>query len=482
MENKIWEGMIAKNTDKAVHRFTISIDIDKSLYLYDLCGTAAHVIGLSRIGIITDNELKKILYGLGKVKKNIEKGNIDTGLYEDIHSLVENELGKIIGDNAMKIHTGRSRNDQIVLDEKLFIKDAIIDILNKILILKKNIIKIAESKIDVIIPAYTHMQRAQPVLLSHYLMSYFQKLDRDTEGLFSNFESCDYMPLGAAACTGSGYKLDIKLLKKLLKFKELDYNSMDIVGNRDFIVDFIYSCSKIMLHLSSFCEDLIIYNSNEFSFIEIDDAFCTGSSIMPQKKNPDVLELVRGKSSLVMGNLMQLMVLLKGLPSTYNRDLQEDKKILFNACKETSDSVEIFSKLIEKIKFNSIKIKNDLEKGFLEATDIADYLVKKGEEFRKAHNTVGKIIRFCTGKKISFADLKLKELKKYSPFFENDVYKFVDINSCISNKKVDCGTGKDKVISSIESAKKKININDRKLKDLASRIPDFKKIIGYRNS
>ena len=479
MENKIWKGRIGKNTDEAVEKFTSSIDIDKNLYLYDLTGTAAHVIGLHRIGIITDMEFKEIISGLKKVKKSIEESNIDTGMYEDIHSLVENELSKTIGDAAMKIHTGRSRNDQVVLDEKLFIKDAIIDMLNKILALQKNIIKISQKVMDVIIPAYTHMQKAQPVLLSHYLMSYYQKFDRDKASFFSNFESCDFLPLGAAACTGSGYELDRKLLKNLLGFKYLDSNSMDTVGSRDFIIDFIYSCCKTMLHLSRFCEDLIIYNSSEFSFIEIDEAFCTGSSIMPQKKNPDVLELIRGKSSLVIGNLIQSMILLKGLSSTYNRDLQEDKKILFSAYRETASSVEIFSKLLEKIKFNTVKIKDSLKSSFLEATDIADYLVKKGESFRKAHNIVGKIVRSCINKKITFPDIKLEELKEYSPCFESDIYKYADIKSCISNKKVDCGTAKKQVILNIESGSKKIKSAEQELKSLTDRVPDFKKIIEY---
>ncbi|MDP3012235.1 MAG: argininosuccinate lyase [Candidatus Hydromicrobium sp.] len=479
MGNKIWKGRIEKNTDKTVDKFTCSIDVDKSLYLYDLTGTAAYAIGLNKIGIISDDELKKIIYGLKTVKKNIEEGSIDTGIYEDIHSLVESELGKIIGDAGMKIHTGRSRNDQVVLDEKLFVKDALIDIISKILALQGNILKIAESKIDIIIPAYTHMQKAQPVLLSHYFLSFFKKFERDTDNLFFNFETCDYMPLGAAACAGSGYKLDRKLLKELLEFKDLDSNSMDIVGNRDFIIDFIYSCSKIMLHLSRLCEDLIIYNTSEFSFIEIDEDFCTGSSIMPQKKNPDVLELIRGKSSLVIGSLMQSMILLKGLPSTYNRDLQEDKKILFSAYEETSASVEIFSKLLEKIKFNSIKINNALKEGFLEATDIADYLVKKGESFRKAHNIVGKIVRFCIDKKISFKDLEMEELKNYSPYFESDIHDMIEIQSCISSKKVECGTEKGQVILNIESGKKKIKDSGNKLKDLIKRTPKFEKIIKY---
>ena len=473
------EGRIEKNTDKTVDKFTCSIDIDKSLYLYDLTGTAAYAIGLNKIGIITDDEIGKILYGLKTVKRNIEEGSIDISLYEDIHSLVESELVKIIGDIGMKIHTGRSRNDQVVLDEKLFLKDALIDTISKILALQGNILKIAESKIDIIIPAYTHMQKAQPVLLSHYFLSFFKRFERDTESLFLNFETGDYMPLGAAACTGSGYKLDRKLLKELLEFKDLDSNSMDIVGNRDFLIDFIYSCSKIMLHLSRLCEDLIIYNTGEFSFIEIDEDFCKGSSIMPQKKNPDVLELIRGKSSLVIGSLMQSMILLIRKPSNFRRDLQEDKKILFSAYKETSDSIEIFSKLLKKIKFNSIKINNAVKEGFLEATDIADYLVKKGENFRKAHNIVGKIVRFCIDKKILFKDLEMKELKNYSPYFESDVYDMVKIQLCVSNKKVECGTERGQVILNIESGKKKIKGSGNKLKDLIKRTPKFEKIIKY---
>jgi len=479
MENKIWKGRISKNTDEAVDKFTSSINIDKELYLYDITGTAAHVMGLNKIGIITDVELKKIMTGLKKVKKNIETGQVDTAAYEDIHSLVENELGKIIGDIAMKIHTGRSRNDQVVLDEKLFIKEIIIDLLNKIIVLQKNILDISMKSTDIIMPAYTHMQKAQPVLLSHYMMSYFQNFDRDKESFFNDFEGIDFLPLGAAACAGSGYNLDRKFIKKILGFKYLDSNSMDTVGNRDFIMDFIYSCCKTMLHLSRFCEDLIIYNTGEFSFIEIDESFCTGSSIMPQKKNPDILELIRGKSSVVTGNLLQSAILLKGLPSTYNRDLQEDKKILLSAYRETSSSIEIFSKLLEKIKFNTAKIAVSLNDSFIEATDIADYLVKKGESFRRAHNIVGKIVKYCIDKKITINDLKLDKLKGYSACFGNDIYEYANIKSCISNKKTDCGTSKKQVILSIESSIKNIKSSELGLKKLKERIADFNKILKY---
>ncbi len=471
---KIWKGRINKDTNSNVEKFTSSLNVDKSLYMYDVMGTIAHVAGLKKIGIITDNELKKISKGLKEVTKKIKSEEIlVSDQYEDIHSLIEYELEKVIGELAKKIHTGRSRNDQIVLDEKLFAKDAIINTIDKVLSLQENIIKIAQKEIDIIIPAYTHMQKAQPVLLSHYLLSFFEKFNRNVRSLFRNFEDCDYLPLGAAACTGSGYELDRKLLKKLLKFKNTDSNSMDIVGNRDFIMDFIYSLSKIMLNLSRFCEDLIMFNTNEFSFIEIDEAFCTGSSIMPQKKNPDILELIRGKSSLIIGSLMQSMILMKGLPSTYNRDLQEDKKIMFGAYQETIDSIEIFSQLLKKIKFNKARIKESLSRGFLEATDIADYLVKKGESFRKSYNIVGKIVKNCVDNNISFGDLTIEELKNYSSYFSSDIYEMVKIESCISNRKVDCGTSKKNVLEKIESGKKIVNKLYSKQKRLFEQIPEL---------
>jgi len=480
--SKIWTGRIGKRTDKAVEEFTASISIDKKLYLYDITGTAAHVIGLNKIGIVSDAELKKIIAGLEKVKKKMELKEVkDIDNYEDIHSLVENELAGVIGKTAEKIHTGRSRNDQIVLDEKLFLKDALAGIISKIIFLQKNIIELADKEIDLVIPAYTHLQKAQPVLLSHYLLSFFERFKRDINKFYEIFELNDCLPLGAAACTGSGYKIDRKFLKKILKFKYSDSNSMDIVASRDSLLDFIYCCSLVMVHLSRFCEDLIIYSSSEFSYIDIDEAFCTGSSIMPQKKNPDILELTRGKSSIVIGNLMQILMLLKGLPTTYNRDIQEDKKVLFSAYEETYGSIEIFSKLLKKIKFNPLVIEDSLKKGFLEATDIADYLVKKGENFRKSHNIVGRIVKYCIENGIQSKDLTLKELNKYSPYFGKDFYEKIKIKSCINSKDVDCGTNKKQVAVKIESAKSAIKDWEGKLEGLYSRMPDFEELVRYNN-
>jgi len=475
---KIWKGRINSNSDIFAEKFTSSIYIDKELYLQDIVGTSAHVIGLSSIGIISTSELKEILKGLNKIKVMIEGSKIKFESYEDIHSLVEYELGNIIGETAAKIHTGRSRNDQIVTDELLFVKDAVVKTVSLLISLEEKIIEIAEDEKNTIFLAYTHMQKAQPVLLSHYLLSFFEKFKRNISSLFLNFEECDLLPLGAAACVGSGYEIDRVLLAEILKFKGKSSNSMDIVGSRDFIMDYIYTCSKIMLNLSRFCEDLIVYSTNEFSYIDIDESFCTGSSIMPQKKNPDILELIRGKSAVVAGNLVQFMMILKGLPSTYNSDLQEDKKILLSTFTETTKSIDVFTRLIGKIKFNYEIIKRNLETGFIEATDCADYLTRKGESFRKAHNITGKLVRYCMEKGIKLGEIPLLVLKEYSPCFDNDFYESIKIENCVGAKKVDCGTGKKTVVDKINSNKILISGYKKDLKGLAEKIPVFEDILS----
>ena len=475
--NKIWKGRIQKDTDKAVEDFTYSIDIDRSLYLHDLTGTAAHVIGLKKIGIIDDPELKKILVGLIEIKQKIESGRIATENHEDIHSLIENELYSLIGDPALKIHTGRSRNDQVVLDERLFCKDIIISLQSGMIGLLDNILKLSEKNTGMVFPAYTHLQKAQPVLLSHYLLSYFDKFYRDFRRLGQDFESCDYMPLGAAACAGSGYELDLNMIADILKFKNLATNSMDIVGSRDFIIDLVYSCSMIMIHLSRFSEDLVIYNSDEFSYIEIEESYCTGSSIMPQKKNPDILEIIRGKSSLVIGNLIQMMILLKALPSTYNRDLQEDKKVLFSAIEDTTSSVGIFAKLLLKIKFNEDIINDKLKTGFLEATDMADYLVKKGESFRNAHHIIGSIVKYCIESNKKIPDLSIDELKGFSGLFEDDIFSRIELKACLDTKNVDCGTSSKQVANKISQAKSRIKKLEVSLEGLKARTVDLETVI-----
>lgn len=475
---KIWKGRISSNADIFAEKFTSSIYIDKEFYLQDIIGTSAHVIGLHSIGILRTSELKEILTGLKKVKVMIESGKLQFESYEDVHSLVEYELGKIIGDLAAKIHTGRSRNDQIVVDELLFVKEAIAKTIRLLASLQEKIIKIAEDEKNTIFIAYTHMQKAQPVLLSHYFLSFFEKFKRNIFSLFLNFEECDFLPLGAAACVGSGYEIDRELLAKVLKFTGKGSNSMDIVGSRDFIMDYIYTCSKIMLNLSRFCEDLIIYSTNEFSYIDIDESFCTGSSIMPQKKNPDILELIRGKSAVVAGNLAQFMMILKGLPSTYNSDLQEDKKILLSAFAETTSSIDVFTRLIGKVKFNHETIKRSLESGFAEATDCADYLTRKGESFRKAHNITGKLVRYCMENGTKLAEMPLLALKEYSAYFSDDFYESIKIENCIEARKVDCGTSKKAVLDKINLNKNLLSGYEKDLKSLLEKIPVFEDILS----
>ena len=479
---KIWEGRVKGNTNILADNFTFSLATDLQLYEYDIIGNIAYSAALKKLGIISEEELKKIINGLIKVKDFIEKNEFNGYEYEDIHSLIEYELKKEIGEIAGKIHTGRSRNDQIVLDEKLYLKNVIIDVIQSLLNLEIVLIEFAKKNFNIIFPAYTHLQKAQPVLFSHYILSYFEKFYRDINKLLVNFEECDYLPLGSAACTGSGYDINRDYLMKLLKFKNKAANSMDEVSNRDYFQDFIYSLSCIMIHLSRFCEDLIIYNTGEFSFIEIADEFCTGSSIMPQKKNPDILELIRGKSSLVVGNLMQLLMLQKSLPSTYNRDLQEDKKITFNAFEQTISSIQIFKEILKNIKLKPKNINKAIKNQFLEATDVADYLVKKGETFRKAHNITGKIINYCINNKINLNKLNITQLKKFSELFEEDFFKKITLAECINSKITDCGTNKNNVRNKLKRANLIANNIKIKIKKLKDRVPEINYLIQEINN
>jgi argininosuccinate lyase len=477
-KEKIWKGMIDKDTDSAAEKFTSSILIDKKLYVQDITGTAAYAVGLKSIGIITSDELGVILKGLKTVRYLIEKGAIDFTAYEDIHSLVEYELLKIAGESAAKIHTGRSRNDQIVTDELLYIKASIADTVSRIIKLLKTISEKAHIYRNLMMPAYTHMQKAQPVLVSHYLLSFFEKFSRGAGRLFENFEASDFLPLGSAACTGSGYEIDTELIKKALKFGKTPSNSMDVVAGREYIIEYLFGLSMLMINLSRFCEDLIIFNTREFSFIEIDDAFCTGSSIMPQKKNPDILELVRGKSAVVIGNLFSIMTLFKGLPSTYNSDIQEDKKLLFNAESQTKECIDIFGRVLANMAFKENIVSQSVKSGFLEATDAADYLVRKGESFRNAHHIIGRIVRYCIESGLGLSELKIEQLKVYSKYFDNDFYKAIEMQSCINAKTAAGGTSQTNVDGALKESIKVIGAFEARLKNLNERIPDFDLIVS----
>lgn len=477
-KEKIWKGMIDKEPDSAAEKFTSSILTDKKLYVQDITGSAAYALGLKSIGIITKEELGTILKGLKTVKSLIDKEEIDFTAYEDIHSLVEYELLKTAGEPAAKIHTGRSRNDQIVTDELLYMKESIADAVSRTIELLKIISEKAHFYRNLMMPAYTHMQKAQPVLVSHYLLSFFEKFSRAADRLFENFESCDFLPLGSAACTGSGYEIDTEVIKKVLKFGKTPSNSMDVIAGREYIIEYLFGLSMLMINLSRFCEDLIIFNTREFSFIEIDDAFCTGSSIMPQKKNPDILELVRGKSAVVIGNLFSVMILFKGLPSTYNSDMQEDKKLLFNAESQTKECIDIFGRVLTNIVFKESILLQSVKSGFLEATDAADYLVRKGESFRNAHHIIGRIVRFCIENNLSLGEMQIGQLKQYSKYFNNDFYRAIQMESCIDAKTAAGGTAQKNVDSKLKESRKVIDAYEKRLKSLYERIPDFDLIVS----
>ncbi len=399
-----WEGRFKEEIDKDVIEFTKSIDIDKKLALYDIKGSVAHVKMLAKVNLISEEEKEKILKGLEKIEEEIEKEKFKfLPTDEDIHTAIERRLIEIIGKTGEKLHTARSRNDQIVLDEKMYLRDAIIDIISKINNLQKMFLEKGDQYFDTIIPAYTHLKQSQPVLISHYFLSYIEKLERDKERFLSSYKRINILPLGVGACSGTTLKIDREYVAKLLNFPEVSRNSLDTVSDRDFILEVVFCCVITLLHLSNFCEDMIIWNMDEINYIDLPDKYCTGSSLMPHKKNPDIFELIRGKTGYCIGLLTGILAVLKGLPLSYNRDLQEDKKPLFEIIEILNSTLKILSKIVKKIEFNKEKIKQSIS-SFTLSTDIAEYLVKKGIPFRKSHKIVGKIVNYCIDNKKSFFD------------------------------------------------------------------------------
>ena len=458
MTKKIWGGRFTQETDNDAENFTSSITIDKNLYNFDILGSIAHVEMLSKQKVISPSDKNKIIVGLKKILKEIESDNfIFSHELEDIHMNIENSLINKIGTAGKKVHTARSRNDQVATDIKLFIKDMAIKLKNDLIKLQKVIIKKSEKNINVIIPFYTHLQRAQPILASHYLLAFFEMFARDIERIDDTIKRLDESPLGACAGSGTSFNIDRFHTSKKLGFKKPTRNSIDSVSDRDYVADSIYTCSIIMMHLSRFCEDLILWNSAEFNFIKIGDSFTTGSSIMPQKKNPDILELIRGKCSLVYGNLISILTNLKGLPLSYNRDLQEDKVPLFSAFETSLDCVRIFSKNLNSIHFNTNHIIKTMDKGFLTATDLADYLAKNNVPFRKAHHITGNIVAYCENNNKNLSSLTLKELQKFSKVIKNDVFNFLSIEKSVSSKKSYGGTSTSNVKNMINKYKKMLS-------------------------
>ena len=456
-EKKLWGGRFKQSTDALMETFSASISFDKRLYDCDIEGSIAHCKMLARCKIITSAESKKIIKGLQRILRECDEGRFEFSVrLEDIHMNIESRLREIIGPVAGKLHTARSRNDQVCLDIRLYLRKEVEDIVGELNNLCKALVAIAKKNIDHVIPGYTHLQRAQPVLLSHHLLAYVEMMLRDKERFLDAYKRINVMPLGSAALAGTNFPIDRKITAKLLRFPEISHNSMDAVADRDFAAEFCSASALVMMHLSRFCEEIVIWNSSEFGFLELSDAFTTGSSIMPQKKNPDAAELIRGKSGRVFGNLVSLLTLMKGLPLAYNKDLQEDKEPLFDTAETVKVCLRIFTDMMKSAKFIPIAKKELEASGFLTATDLADYLVLKGVPFRDAHEITGKTVAFCLEKEKTLTDISLPELRKISKRFDKDVFEHIALNNSVERKNVYGGTAKKQVRAQITRLTKKL--------------------------
>lgn len=453
---KPWEGRFQKATDPEVERFTASIHFDHRLYRHDIRGSIAHARMLCRQGLISPEDEKAIIQGLKEIEAEIEAGKFAfRAADEDIHMAIEKALIAKIGAPGEKLHTGRSRNDQVALDLRLFARDEMAKTKELLRKLRLKLVEIAGREKDTVMPGYTHLQQAQPVLLAHHLLAYEAMLARDEERIEDALKRVNFMPLGAGALAGSGLPLDRKYVAELLGFPHLSENSMDAVSDRDFVAEFIFIGALIMTHLSRLCEDFIIWSTSEFNYLEIDDSFATGSSLMPQKKNPDVLELARGKSGRVYGHLISLLTVLKGLPMTYNRDLQEDKEALFDTVDTVSSSLEVITSLLGHIRFNRKRMFEEAAKGFTTATDIVEYLALKGVPFREAHGVVGRLVAYCLKENRSFSALSLKEMRRFSSEFDRGVKKILAPWASIERKKTEGSTSSREVEKQIQRALKR---------------------------
>ena len=441
---QLWGGRFTKETDKLVYNFNASISFDQKFYKQDMEGSIAHVKMLGKQGILTEKEMQDIVDCLKEILKEVEEGKlIITDEYEDIHSFVEAQLIDCLGDTGKKLHTGRSRNDQVALDMRLYTRQEVLHTDKLVKELLETILKIMEENTETIMPGFTHLQKAQPITLAHHMGAYFEMFRRDRLRLQDIFKRMNYCPLGSGALAGTTYPLDREYTAELLGFYGPTLNSMDGVSDRDYLIEFLSALSTIMMHLSRFSEEVIIWNSNEYQFVEIDDAYSTGSSIMPQKKNPDIAELVRGKTGRVYGALMSLLTTMKGIPLAYNKDMQEDKELSFDAMDTAKGCLALFNGMLATMKFNKEKMHDSANKGFTNATDAADYLVNHGVPFRDAHGIVGRIVLYCLDKKIAIDDMSLDELKAICPVFEEDIYEAISMETCV-NKRLTVGApGKD---------------------------------------
>ena len=457
-EKKLWGGRFKEQTDKLVEEFTESVSYDKRLAPYDIAGSTAHVKMLAKQGILTEEEADKIVAGLNKVLQEIESGKFEWKKeLEDVHMNVEKRLTEIVGPVGGKLHTGRSRNDQVATDVRLFVRKEIEEILELLKALRRAFVKQAEENLDAVMPGYTHLQIAQPVLYAHHMLAYYQMFKRDEERFRDTLKRVNVSPLGSAALAGTSYPLDREYAAQLLGFDSVSRNSMDAVSDRDFVAETIFNCAMVMMHLSRLSEELILWSTEEFGFVELPDAFCTGSSIMPQKKNPDVSELTRGKTGRVYGDLMAILTILKGLPLTYNRDLQEDKEPLFDAIDTVKMALKVNALVVEGMKPKKERMREQARKGFSLATDLADYLAKKGLPFREAHRVVGQLVAYCLDQGKTLEDLSIEEFRKFSPLFEEDVLSLMSVEGSVNSRNVLGGTAREQVVKEIERIKREEN-------------------------
>jgi len=458
MSKKLWDGRFSEKTDASVEAFTSSIHFDKRLYAYDIEGSIAHCRMLAKTSVITEAEADLIVGGLEKIRKDIEQDKFEfSDRLEDIHMHIETKLADDVGKTAKKLHTARSRNDQVALDVRMYLRDETRNIIQLLIALRDAVVAIAKTNIDIILPGYTHLQRAQPVLLSHHLMAYFEMFSRDADRFRDCYLRTDVLPLGSAALSGTTYPIDRDYTATLLGFSKVSENSIDSVSDRDFIIEFLSAASICMVHLSRLSEELVLWSSSEFGFIELPDAFATGSSIMPQKKNPDVPELVRGKSGRVIGNLMALLTLMKSLPLSYNRDMQEDKQPLFESVDIVTACLGIFTKMLPKISVNKGAMYQAALVGYLNATDFADYLVSHGMNFREAHSCAGRAVAYALSNKKELHELSLDELQSFSSQVQDDIFSILTPESMINRRQSKGGTATNNVINAIAAAEKQLS-------------------------
>ena len=450
---KLWGGRFAKETDQLTDHFNSSISFDQRLYKQDIIGSIAHVAMLGKQNIISSSESETIINGLKALLEAIEKGEVafDEKM-EDIHMNIESLLISRIGDVAKKMHTGRSRNDQVALDVRLYTRDEIIALKEMLKMLMETIVTLAKDHTATIMPGYTHLQRAQPITFAHHLMAYFEMFKRDFKRLTFTYENTNFSPLGSGALATTTYPLDREFVAQSLDFTGICENSIDGVSDRDFCLDLLYTLSTLMMHLSRFSEEIILWSSHEFHFIELDDAYSTGSSIMPQKKNPDIAELVRGKTGRVYGNLMSLFTTMKGLPLAYNKDMQEDKERLFDSIDTLKMCLPIFTQMLQTMKVCKAHMYTAASGGFTNATDAADYLVKKGLAFRDAHEVIGKLVLHCVTTKTTLEELPLDTYQMIHPIFDQDIYDAISLKTCVNERQVSGGPSEPSVLAHIKNA------------------------------